>query len=48
VSVQVAISGFHDVQFVQRSMDDGFALLAKPFSPQALLRAVRDSLAPHG
>lgn len=38
------ISGFHDTQFVQRSMGDGFALLAKPFSPDSLLRAVRDCL----
>jgi len=40
------ISGFHDTQFVQRTMDDGFALLAKPFSRAGLLRAVRDCLAP--
>jgi DNA-binding NtrC family response regulator len=40
------ISGFHDTQFVQRSMDDGFALLAKPFNRAGLLRAVRECLAP--
>jgi two-component system, cell cycle sensor histidine kinase and response regulator CckA len=38
------ISGYHDTQFVQRSLHNGFALLAKPFSPDSLLRAVRDSL----
>jgi two-component system cell cycle sensor histidine kinase/response regulator CckA len=42
------ISGFHDTQFVQRSMDNNFALLAKPFSPSGLLRAVRDCLDPRG
>ncbi|MFN7996601.1 MAG: response regulator [Bryobacteraceae bacterium] len=38
------ISGYHDTRFVQRSMTDGFALLAKPFTPNGLLRAVHDCL----
>ncbi len=38
------ISGYHDTRFVQRSMTDGFSLLAKPFTPDALLRAVHDCL----
>ncbi len=42
------ISGFHDTQFVQGAMGDGFALLAKPFTPESLLRAVRASLGSSG
>jgi two-component system cell cycle sensor histidine kinase/response regulator CckA len=38
------ISGYHDTQFVQRSLSNGFTLLAKPFNAESLLRAVRDSL----
>jgi len=39
------ISGFHDTEFVQLSMRNGFALLTKPFDTDGLLRAVRHSLA---
>ena len=40
------ISGFHDTELVQRFMSEqGFALLAKPFTPEGLLRTVRESLA---
>lgn len=39
------ISGFHDAQLVQRAIGDGFTLLAKPFTAESLLRAVRESLA---
>jgi two-component system, cell cycle sensor histidine kinase and response regulator CckA len=38
------ISGYHDTQFVQRSLQNGFTLLTKPFNAESLLRAVRDSL----
>jgi two-component system cell cycle sensor histidine kinase/response regulator CckA len=40
------ISGFHDADMVQRFVTNrGFTLLAKPFTMDALLRAVQDSLA---
>ncbi len=38
------ISGYHDAQFVQQSLSNGFTLLAKPFNAESLLRAVRESL----
>ena len=40
------ISGFHDADLVQRFVTDkGFTLLSKPFTMDALLRVVQDSLA---
>jgi len=40
------ISGFHDADLVQRFVTDkGFTLLSKPFTMDALLRGVEDSLA---
>jgi two-component system, cell cycle sensor histidine kinase and response regulator CckA len=40
------ISGFHDADLVQRFVTDkGFTLLSKPFTMEALLRVVEDSLA---
>ncbi len=40
------ISGFHDADLVQRFVTDkGFTLLSKPFTMEALLRVVQDSLA---
>jgi CheY-like chemotaxis protein len=40
------MSGYDDRQIVQRYVvEKGFALLPKPFKPQALLAAVRDTLA---
>jgi two-component system cell cycle sensor histidine kinase/response regulator CckA len=39
------ISGFHDADLVQRFVTQkGFTLLPKPFTADALLRVVRDSL----
>lgn len=39
------ISGFHDTELVQRFVSEkGFALLPKPFTPEGLLRTVRESL----
>jgi two-component system, cell cycle sensor histidine kinase and response regulator CckA len=39
------ISGFHDADLVQRfASRKGFTLLSKPFSPEILLRVVRESL----
>ncbi len=39
------ISGFHDADLVQRFVTRrGFSLLPKPFTPDALLRVVRESL----
>lgn len=39
------ISGFHDADLVQRfAGDKGFSLLPKPFTPDGLLREVRQSL----
>jgi two-component system cell cycle sensor histidine kinase/response regulator CckA len=41
----VFISGFHDTELVQRFVrEQGFALLPKPFTPDGLLRTVRQSL----
>ena len=40
------ISGFHDADLVQRFVTNkGFTLLSKPFTMEALLRVVQDSLA---
>jgi DNA-binding NtrC family response regulator len=40
------MSGYDDRQIVQRYVvEKGFALLPKPFKPQALLTAVREALA---
>lgn len=40
------VSGFHDTELVQRFVgQQGFALLPKPFTPDGLLRTVRDALA---
>jgi DNA-binding NtrC family response regulator len=39
------ISGFHDADLVQRFVTrKGFTLLPKPFTPESLLRVVRQSL----
>ncbi len=39
------ISGFHDTELVQRFVSEqGFTLLPKPFTPDGLLRTVRQSL----
>ena len=39
------ISGFHDAGMVQRFVGDrGFSLLPKPFTPDGLLREVRNTL----
>ena len=39
------ISGFHDADLVQRfASDKGFSLLPKPFTPDGLLREVKQSL----
>lgn len=39
------VSGFHDTELVQRFVgQQGFALLPKPFTPDGLLRTVRDAL----
>jgi two-component system cell cycle sensor histidine kinase/response regulator CckA len=43
------ISGFHDADLVQRFVTSkGFALLPKPFTMDALLRVVQESIAPAG
>jgi two-component system cell cycle sensor histidine kinase/response regulator CckA len=40
------VSGFHDTELVQRFVgQQGFALLPKPFTPDGLLRTVREALA---
>lgn len=40
------VSGYHDTELVQRFVSEqGFALLPKPFTPEGLLRTVRESLA---
>lgn len=42
------ISGFHDTELVQRFVtEQGFRLLAKPFTPEGLLRTVQEALALH-
>jgi len=42
------VSGFHDTELVHRFVGEkGFALLPKPFSPEGLLRTVRDTLGNH-
>jgi DNA-binding NtrC family response regulator len=42
------VSGFHDTELVQRFVtEQGFALLAKPFTPEGLLRTVREALELH-
>jgi two-component system cell cycle sensor histidine kinase/response regulator CckA len=42
------ISGFHDTELVQRFVaEQGFALLAKPFTPEGLLRTVEEALDLH-
>jgi DNA-binding NtrC family response regulator len=42
----IFISGFHDADLVQRFVTArGFTLLSKPFTMDALLRVVQDSLA---
>jgi DNA-binding NtrC family response regulator len=39
------IPGFHDTELVQRFVSEqGFALLPKPFTPDGLLRTVREAL----
>jgi two-component system cell cycle sensor histidine kinase/response regulator CckA len=39
------ISGFHDADMVQHFVNDrGFSLLPKPFTPDGLLREVRQTL----
>ncbi len=39
------VSGFHDTELVQQFVtQNGFTLLPKPFTPEGLLRTVRQSL----
>jgi DNA-binding NtrC family response regulator len=39
------VSGFHDTELVQHFVaEQGFALLAKPFTPEGLLRTVKEAL----
>jgi two-component system, cell cycle sensor histidine kinase and response regulator CckA len=39
------VSGFHDTELVQSVMSQGdFSLLPKPFTPEGLLRTVKESL----
>ncbi len=41
----VLMSGFHDTALVQRyTGDKDFALVPKPFTPEGLLRAVKDAI----
>jgi DNA-binding NtrC family response regulator len=43
------VSGFHDTELVQRFVSEqGFALLPKPFTPDGLLRTVREALEVNG
>lgn len=42
------VSGYHDTELVQRFVgQQGFALLAKPFTPDGLLRTVEQALGNH-